>query len=214
MFDKNILIYSDYCVHSANFANILTQHPDIQAQFTIINIDVDPSTQQRPSVFYDIQYKLNHPITEVPTIIVENGQYILSGEEAFKWLEYTVDNGEKDLEPFNPNEMGSFSDMYADFGSNEMNNAREQSFKFVNKPDVKIQTPQEDSDQSPSGQREQFSNTGYAKHSPKIDFTNKNFTSSHGSSKEKEIDAKLKELMLERNSLVPVSKPPKVDFSK
>lgn len=210
MFDKHLLIYSNYCNHSQKFAQILSQHPEILSQFEHINIDVDTRTGKRPSIFYDIQHKLDHHITEVPTIIVDNGQYVLSGEEAFKWLDYVTTEQEEDLEPFNPNEMGAFSDMYADFGKND--NARQQSFKFVDKPEMKIHTPQEDNENPHEG----FSNIQFKNPSNKIAFTSKNFTSNNNAmSKQKEIDAKLQDLIAERNSMLPKSnKPINVDFSK
>ena len=42
--------------------------------------------------------------------------------------------------------MGAFSDTYSSYGSNDMNDAKQQSFKFINNPDEKINTPQESSD--------------------------------------------------------------------
>lgn len=148
MLEQPVIIYSEYCAHSATFLNILLKHPQIDESFVKINIDIDPRTRQRPPIFYDLQYKLNHPISEVPTIIVEGGEYILSGEEAFKWLDYTIQKLIKEepeeLSPFNPNEMGAFSDCYSQFGSNSMHDATEQSFKFLDKQEQRINTPQED----------------------------------------------------------------------
>lgn len=145
MFNRPILVYSDYCNHCNNFIQALIKHPDIFESFIRLNIDVAPRTRQRPKAFTDIQVALNQKITNVPTIVVENGEYVLSGEEAFKWLQYkTTENQPQTLEAFNPNEMGSFSDSYAKYGSTKLHDATEQSFKFVNKPDPSIATPQED----------------------------------------------------------------------
>lgn len=167
MFEKNILIFSDYCAHSQNFLNALFKHPHIQSEFVPLNIDVDPKTHRRPQEFYDIQKQLDFEISEVPTIIVDKGEYVLSGQEAFKWLEYKINmtNTERELEGFNGNEMGSFSDSYATFGSTELHDAKEQSFKFIGKPDQPIDTPQEDGSVSQDDynrkqkEREQFGNT-------------------------------------------------------
>lgn len=146
MFERPILIYSDYCIHSTNFINGLMKNPEIFDIFIRVNIDIDPNTRQRPEAFYQIQNVLQHKITEVPTIIIDNGNGILSGVEAFQWLEYQLNRETaEELTPFNPVEMGSFSDSYSTYGSDNPNDAREQTFKFINKPDQKINTPQEDS---------------------------------------------------------------------
>lgn len=251
MFEQPIIIYSEYCAHSVNFLNVLLKHPQLDEQFIKINIDIDPKTRQRPSVFYDLQYKLNYSITEVPTIIVNNGEYILSGEEAFKWLQYTIEKvskeEDKELCGFNPNEMGSFSDCYSQFGSNNLHDATEQSFKFIHKDDERIQTPQEDGavtqDDYNKKQRERdmnFSNGGgnggrgninvnRKLGNGRIDFTKSNmgFSGNHMdrrqppqmqmqmSSKEKEIDSKLQELLLQRENITPTRRPgnKKVDFT-
>jgi len=146
LFEKNILFYSDYCIHSTNFINNLMSEESLFESFVKINIDVDPNTRKRPPVFYTVQEQMNFKIAEVPTIIVDNANYILSGIEAFKWLEYhikKIEEEKKELSAFNPNEMGSFSDSYSPLGNDNPNNASEQSFKFVGKPDQRIETPQE-----------------------------------------------------------------------
>lgn len=234
MLEQPVIIYSEYCAHSTNFLNVLLKHPQLDDNFVKINIDIDPKTRQRPAIFYDLQYKLNHPITEVPTIIVEGGEYILSGEEAFKWLDYTIQKAmkevEKELCPFNPNEMGAFSDCYSQFGSNSMHDATEQSFKFIHKEDERINTPQEDGaatqDDYNKKQKERELNFNTQRNTTppsrklgngRIDFTNSNmgfagqnsgggnkFSNGNISSKEKEIDMRLQELLLQRESTVPM----------
>jgi hypothetical protein len=100
-----------------------------------MNIDVDASTKKRPKAFYQIQEVLDIKITKVPTLITPNAQYVLSDVDAFKWLEYQVKiltDTSDELQPFNPNEMISFSDNYANFGSTNLCDAKEQSFKFFN----------------------------------------------------------------------------------
>lgn len=147
MFDRPILIYSDYCIHSTNFINGLMKHPDIYEMFIRVNIDIDPNTRQRPDIFYQIQNLLQYKIQEVPTVILPNAEYILTGADAFKWLEYQLASQDQsaELTPFNPIEMGSFSDMYSTYGSDGKNDdAKEQTFKFINKPDQPINTPKED----------------------------------------------------------------------
>jgi hypothetical protein len=98
-----------------------------------MNIDVDASTKKRPKAFYQVQEVLDIKITKVPTLITPNAQYVLSDVDAFKWLEYQVKqltDTSGELQPFNPNEMGSFSDNYSSFGSTDLCDAKEQTFKF------------------------------------------------------------------------------------
>lgn len=243
MSEQPIIIYSDYCTHSVNFLKVLLKHPELDEQFIKINIDVDPRTRQRPAVFYDLQYKLNYSITEVPTIIVNAGEYILSGEEAFKWLEFTIEKmkaeEEKELCGFNPNEMGSFSDCYSQFGSSSMHDATEQTFKFIHKQDERINTPQEDGsatqDDYNKKQKEREFNFNIARNegvgggkklgNGRIDFTKSNMGFSGNfnqnqncvgrSTKEKEIDSRLQELLLQRENITPTKKPTnkRVDFT-
>jgi hypothetical protein len=133
MFEKPIVIYSDYCVYSKNFIKTLMKYPELYESFIRMNIDVDSSTKKRPKAFFQIQDVLEIKITKVPTLITPNAQYVLSDVDAFKWLEYQVKlltNTSGELQPFNPNEMGSFSDNYSSFGSTDLCDAKEQSFKF------------------------------------------------------------------------------------
>jgi hypothetical protein len=167
MFEKPVLIYSDYCNYCNHFFTMLKKHPEIYEKFAFLNIDVNQSTRQRPRVFLQVQQALGQKITDVPTAIVNNGNHILPGKEAFKWLQYEIQqSGSKELAPFNPNEMGAFSDQYSKFGSTTLHDdASEQSFLFVNKEYEKIKTPQEDSMASQGdyngkqNEREQFDNS-------------------------------------------------------
>lgn len=139
-FDRPILIYSDYCIHSKNYLQMLMKQPDIYNTFIRMNIDVDPQTKKRPSIFYQIQQQLNKKIVRVPTIIVKtnNDIILLSDKDAFKWLDFQINSnktGEATIKGFNINEMGSFSDGYSKFNENgnestHINDANEQSFKF------------------------------------------------------------------------------------
>lgn len=136
MFEKPIIIFSDYCSFSKNFIETLMKHPELFETFIRMNIDVNPITKKRPQAFYQLQQSLDIKITKVPTIITPNAEYILSDIDAFKWLEHQIrllktDEGE--LKPFNPNEMISFSDNYSKFGSTDLCDAKEQSFKFYDK---------------------------------------------------------------------------------
>jgi len=167
-------------MYSGKFIELLKPHSELFNSFTFLNIDVDPKTNKRPQLFYDIQKQLDFTITDVPTILLNDGEYILSGAEAFKWLEHQISTKNKrELEGFNPNEMGSFSDMYSPIGSSDLHNASEQSFKFIHKPNDIIQTPPEDTSE--------------------IDFTNQKFAQGNNNiSKEKLIEARLEELIAQR----------------
>lgn len=210
MFDRPILLYSEYCSHCAKFIDTLVKHHELFEAFVRVNVDIDPATRGRPQVFHDIQHALNVRITEVPTIIINQGEYILSGIEAFKWLDFETSQSSRDLEGFNPNEMGSFSDSYSQYGSNELNNATEQTFKFIHKPDVHIQTPLEESVATQDDfyrkqkERESFDNVPNtpAPKKQKIQFTSPDFPGQSGkrqiSEKQKDVDARLQQLLAER----------------
>lgn len=173
MFDRPILFYSEYCIHSTNFINTLMKHQELYESFIRISIDVDTNTRQRPKVFYDIQNELNIKIAEVPTVITPGPEYILAGADAFDWLEFQMNKlkeTSKDIEGFNSMEMGSFSDSYSTYGSSDLYDAKEQTFKFIGKQDDKIETPPETSsgvskdDYSRKQQeRETFDNVNYSK---------------------------------------------------
>jgi hypothetical protein len=243
MFERPILIYSNYCPHSQNFINSLIKVPQLFESFVRINIDINPETNTRNPVFYDIQEILKFKITDVPTIIVDNGNYVLFGEEAFKWLEYNINRGSnvnvenpKDgnvgvgnagvgnagvgsdvLEGFNPIEMGSFSDMYSVYGSSDMNDARDQCFQFLDRMNMKIETPPEDGStdyksqnfEQVQQQRELFDNNIQGVGNPRDDFIKnmnnvyKSESSSQSVSQKKgskgdEMDRKYKQLLAER----------------
>lgn len=147
IFKRPILIWSEYCNYSKNFINALIKHNELYESFIRVNIDTNPQTRKRPDIFYQIQTAINFKIKQVPTIIVNSGEYILSGVEAFKWLDYMINKNsvvKEELQGFNPIEMGSFSDSYAKYGSTKLHDATEQSFKFLDKEDQKIDTPAEE----------------------------------------------------------------------
>lgn len=136
MFDKPILIYSEYCQYSNNFLKTLMKHPELFDSFIRMCIDTNPQTKKRPEAFYEIQKQLNIKITKVPTIITPGPTDIFSDKDAFKWLEYQIQHLSKNTEctGFNHNEMTSLSDSYANFGSTDLNDATSQSYQFfVNK---------------------------------------------------------------------------------
>jgi hypothetical protein len=203
MFDRPILIYSDYCIHSTTFLNTLAKNPELFNAFIRINIDADPNTRTRPSVFYELQRVLNYKIEEIPTIITPGPEQLLTGDRAFEWLEFQNEQckPKEDLQGFNSIEMGSFSDSYSLYGSTDLNNARDQCFQFVNKPGQRIETPEETSPISKDGlsnkqkERESFDNIHLMAQQPN-QFVNK--MQSKMSDKQKDIENKYQQMMMER----------------
>lgn len=160
MFTNPIVIYSKYCKYSNEFLDVLVKTPLAQ-QFQFVDIDINPQTKTRSEIYFTIKHILakefSYNLKTVPTIIVENGEFVLSGKEAFEWLKYklnTIQNAsvsnskidvdvpiknEKDNsigEPsgFIQHEMGSFSDSYSTFGLNiddTCTDAKNQCFQFL-----------------------------------------------------------------------------------
>jgi hypothetical protein len=233
MFDRPILFYSEYCIHSTNFINALMKHQALYENFIRISIDVDVNTRQRPKVFYDIQTELNVKIVEVPTIITPGPEYVLTGADAFDWLEFQTNKlkeESKQIEGFNNMEMGSFSDSYSTYGSSDLYDAKEQTFKFIGKADDRIETPPETSSgvskddyarkqqereafdnskshQGQQGQQGQQIQQGRQRQQPyqrQNEYPNKNQNDNKkygGSDKQREIDDKLQRMITERESL-------------
>ena len=75
-----ILFYSDYCVYSSKFINILEKSG--QASF-FVKICVDKVNGERPSVVS------KYTVTEVPTVITDNKK--IAGYASFKWLKTLLD---------------------------------------------------------------------------------------------------------------------------
>jgi hypothetical protein len=224
MFERPILIYSDFCKFSKDFLNTLSTNQELSNTFILLNIDADPQTRQRPQAFYQVQEALGYKISEVPTIIVGNGEYVLTGQEAFKWLDFASRQPNQHRQdekvstaPFNPNEMLGFSDGYSPLDSSE--SASPQSFKFVGMPDEPFPIAQElgaigqddynqkmkerdrlDIPPNPMGPRQAIQ-SGLG--------PRPNASTKGGSSKEKGLDARLQKLLTDRESSVPP--PPRPD---
>jgi len=54
MFERPILIFSEFCDYSVQFFNILKEHEQIFKHFEFLNLDPDTETGQRPQLFYVI----------------------------------------------------------------------------------------------------------------------------------------------------------------
>ncbi len=233
LYNDSVLIYSNHCPFSIKLYKLLNEN-NLVEQFKLLCIDTDAKTKKRPMKFYEIQKLLNINITHVPTIIVDNAKYVLSGSEALKFIQTfknkqnmpanqqeNVELSIKNIEPmaFNPNEMGATSDSYLNFGNIENYHSAEvpkQNYQFLN-DDYSIETPDESSFNSNMdyykkvSQRESFDtivknqSKGAQKTTPK---TNKKNT------KQMEFDEKYNKLLQEREMLdaKPTSRP-KVDFA-
>jgi len=241
MFERPILIYSNYCKYSKLFIKHLLEFSELYETFIRINIDITPENNQRPDIFYEIQEILKYKITNVPTIIIQNGEYVLTGKEAFSWLEYQLneldkvkessENNNNDssmLEPFNPLEMGSFSDGYAGISDSLPNS---QSFQFLNAPNQSIQTPEETNQNEQYDNSINYSENDYSKfmqqrnninshtqyHSseqrPIAQMTNKPEIT-HKKNKQNDVDKKYEQLLAEREMMANKKKQPKkVNFA-
>lgn len=217
MFERPILFYSEFCTYSDKFINILSNHEDLFNEFIRINIDKNPTTKQRPNVFYNIQSQLGVQITEIPTVITPQAESILTGSDAFDWLEDILSPKQNEsILGFNNIEMGSFSDSYSTYGSNDLNDAKQQTFKFLEGNDDRIETPPEtetnisSEDYSKKQQeRESFDNIHYNTN-PKGQNTGRTTNSKMNlktnskmnlaSEKQKEVDLKLQQMLTERES--------------
>lgn len=114
------------------------QHHELYNSIIRMNIDVDPKTKRRPNGFYQIERRINMKITKVPTIITGNFEYALSDKDAFQWLDAQIKSITKSnvgIQGFNTTEMTSLSDSYSKFGSTDLFDATEQSFKFYKSND-------------------------------------------------------------------------------
>lgn len=217
MFSQPILIYSNHCAFSGKFIGLLSRFSNIFKDFVKINIDIDSNGKRNPD-FYNIQQALQVKISEVPTIIVNNNNenYVLSGEEAFKWLEYQIKSNSIQAQPkktpselsgFNVNEMGAFSDQYSNFGSNDLHDAKDQSFVFIGKQYESITTPLEtESVNKPQNNDNQ--NTGF--YGINNDINNK-----FNNIPKSDTDKRFEELMAQRQNLdKPANNGPKqIDFA-
>lgn len=93
MFNKPILIYSNYCKYSHHFLDTLSKTP-LADDFQYINIDYNPNTKTRSDDYFTVKNILSqhfsYTLKSVPTIVVENGEFILNGKDTFEWLNYKL----------------------------------------------------------------------------------------------------------------------------
>ena len=155
IFDKSLIFYSTQCDYSRKFIGTLNKFPAVKANCNLVCIDVDRATRKRHQLFYQVQNILQRKITKVPTLIEYKNETVLmlSGEEAFKWLQYSVKQFlktqkgvDKDgkVVPFTHNEMELITDIYTNCGESKLSDIFKkemQSFKYINCPTKRIITP-------------------------------------------------------------------------
>ena len=110
MFKNPIILCSSFCKHSVEFVNKMKEESEKFEDVVIIKIDVDKGTNKRPQAFYDIQNIYEWKITSVPTVIVDNGKSVLSGEDAFEWVDSVI-NQQVEYKPSNLNVNEQFSNV-------------------------------------------------------------------------------------------------------
>ena len=224
MFNNPVLIYSEYCKYSKEFLEMLLNSP-LSQKFNYINIDLNPNTKMRSEDFYTIKNVLlkrySYELKVVPTIIVENGEFILAGVDAFEWMKHilnTLHNSnvqdeevsdgvregnvtmdinkvDSDLSGFNHNEMGAFSDIYSTFGLNVDDtciDAKSQSFHFLN--DAK-------------GAVSQQKNVRFNDKVPVVEQKH-NFKNKKNTVKEEELNSRYEEMMSQRKAMDKSFSPP------
>lgn len=214
IFKRPILVYSNYCKYSQEFLSILSQLP-ISQDFVLVSVDISKETRQRSTDYINLktilQQQYNYNLKSVPTIIIENGDLILSDKDAFMWLQYminTIKNSQQEplsQEPtqkptpkpiqktqeelvtgFNHNEMFSFSDSYSTYGDTN-DTPKQQSFQFINDiPNVATSTDMNVSKKQVKFQNDSFEPNKFAK---------------GGTEKEKQLNSKYEELMMERQKM-------------
>lgn len=148
-----MLFYSSMCSHCTQLLQAISDFPELESIVTKVNIDVNPHTRKRHELFYKIPKLINKPITEVPTLIVNN--YFLVGTDVISWFKTVISKQnhpvktnnhvkkEETLQAFNPNEMLSFSDGYSTFGKDD--DIKKQSYHFISDIQNNISTiPEED----------------------------------------------------------------------
>jgi len=185
---KPMLFYSVNCKYSSLFMNHLAKNKMLKDNFMCVQIDPDPRTRQRTPIFYQIQMLLQKPIKSVPTLVLD-GRYMLTGKEAFKWLEDVL-NKNSGIKGFNTFEMDQFSDKYADLQTDISKTdqihledtvydpatgqyIQKQNFKFLEEKDEFIATPEESEvrDQSQyKNQRDGIDNILQGQHKMNISF--------------------------------------------
>ena len=86
MFKNPIILCSTLCKHCVELVDLMQSNLKVFEDWIVINIDTDTTTGKRPQAYYDIQNIFDKGISSVPTIIVEEGKKLLSGIDAFNYI--------------------------------------------------------------------------------------------------------------------------------
>lgn len=180
-----VFIYSSYCKFCNTFLEII-QKNNIYNNFD--RLLIDKQNGKRPDGFYEIQDKLNYKIKEVPTVIFQLSDtkhevYVLSGNDAFLWLDDYI------AQLHNPTEQQPQQEIQKTINPVSVLKQNNDKYTHLNQ------------EQKPVGFQESFKNT--IKISPESDDSKKNIN----------LDKKYEEIIAERNALLDKPKEPKnIDF--
>lgn len=230
IFKRPILVFSNYCKYSLEYVNALSEFNLID-DFVLVNVDIQKDTKQRSSDFVNLKKILKeqyqYDLKSVPTIIVENGELILSDSDAFDWLRFTINtlNNSKthnevkhDNIPINNipiidnndnrQKQQSETDLITGFNQNEMFSFSDQYSTFgENESNPKQQSFQFISGDNNFISTPTDSNGSFKKTNKNVkfqidDFDQKNTKNkTYGTEKEKEMTSKYDEMMKERQMM-------------
>jgi hypothetical protein len=95
MTENPILLYSTDCKYSNSFLDSLHENKTLYNSFIKVNINKNKRTNKRSQIYTNLVKEFPEYIKSVPCIVLNNKTVILSGNEAFAWLNYTLDNLEE-----------------------------------------------------------------------------------------------------------------------
>lgn len=136
MFKNPIVLCSSFCEHSRALVEKMKTTKEHFKDVVFIKIDMDVTTRKRPQAFYDLQNVFEWNIKTVPTVITNEGKSLLSGRDAFEWVDETVQTA-SEYRPSNMavnEEFSNLGDSSAILSESEMQKLS--STKYSNKKDV------------------------------------------------------------------------------
>jgi hypothetical protein len=102
MTENPILLYSTDCKYSNSFLDLLHENKTLYNSFIKVNINKNKKTNERSRIYINLIKEFPQYIKSVPCIVLNNKTVILSGNEAFAWLNYTLDNLEQPPQGLQP----------------------------------------------------------------------------------------------------------------
>jgi len=106
---NNILIYSKKCPHSLKIINRIN---DLDLDFDGIEIT---SKNKIPPIIRQIENYFNMKINYVPTIIVDSGEYMLSGNDIYDWFDIISNPSNQIIENSNTNNFKTVESFNTNF---------------------------------------------------------------------------------------------------